>query len=99
MSYYAEIKNNNVIRVIVATKEIINKNYKGNWIETKIDNSIRKNFAGIGMTYNKEKDIFILKKPYNSWTLNNNSDWKAPIEKPNQNDFFIWKESTKEWIK
>jgi len=99
MSYFAEIKNNKVIRVIVSTQKIINKNYSGEWIETKEDNSIRKNFAGIGMSYNKQKDIFIFNKPFPSWTLDNNNEWKSPKEKPNLKDDFVWNESNKKWKK
>tara|TARA_R100001244_G_C5063138_1_gene109375 strand:- start:83 stop:415 length:333 start_codon:yes stop_codon:yes gene_type:complete len=99
MSYFAEIKNNKVIRVIVSTQKIINKNYSGEWIETKEDNSIRKNFAGIGMSYNKQKDIFIFDKPFSSWSLDNNNEWKSPKEKPNLKDDFIWEELKQEWKK
>ncbi len=97
-TYFAEIKNNIVVRVIVATQEVINKNYTGEWVETKIDNSIRKQYAGVGMTYNKSKDKFIHKRPYPSWILDENDDWQPPIPRPNIG-IQRWDESTKKWIR
>jgi len=69
MTYYAEIKNNKVIRVIVASQEIINKNYSGEWIETFMEfkNNPKKNYAGINFTLDSDGD-FIGPKPT---TLNN----------------------------
>ena len=49
------------------------------WKQTSYNGNFRKYFAGVGGTYDKTKDIFIHKKPYSSWTLNNNSDWISPI--------------------
>ncbi len=56
MTYFAEIKNNKVVRVIVCSKEII-KNYSGEWIETNTK-GLRKTYAGKNMLYNRSKDEF-----------------------------------------
>ena len=52
------------------------------WVQTSYNNNFRKQFAGTGFTYNKNADVFISPKPYNSWSLDNNYDWQAPVQKP-----------------
>ena len=59
---------------------------------------LRKNHAGIGMTYDEDRDAFIPKKPFNSWILNEDTClWESPITKPNDNNNYIWNESTLTW--
>ena len=61
---------------------------------------LRKNFAGIGYTYDEDRDAFIPKKPYPSWTLNETTcDWDAPTAKPstNQGQEYKWNEETLSW--
>ncbi len=59
----------------------------------------RKNYAGIGFTYDYTKDAFIPPKPFNSWKLNSNSCmWEAPTARPNDDKIYIWDEDNKEWI-
>ena len=54
----------------------------------------RKNFAGIGFTYDASNDAFIAPKPYNSWTLNNTTYlWEAPITKPDDGQPYVWDET------
>jgi hypothetical protein len=70
------------------------------WLLTKLDGSIRKNYAGIGYIYDGNLDAFISPKPFDSWILNNNCQWEAPIPLPNDKDnFYNWNEELKEWIK
>ena len=58
----------------------------------------RKNHAGIGMTYDEDKDAFIPKQPYASWTLNEETcQWEAPSARPDDDKFYEWNESTKSW--
>jgi hypothetical protein len=58
----------------------------------------RKNHAGIGYTYDEDRDAFIPKKPYNSWLLNEQTcNWEAPVAKPNDGQRYNWNESTKTW--
>ena len=58
----------------------------------------RKNHAGIGYTYDEDRDAFIPKKPYNSWVLNENTcQWEAPTIKPNDGNLYIWDELTLNW--
>ena len=60
--------------------------------------ALRKNYAGIGFTYNRELDAFIPPKPYNSWTLNETSClWEAPTPKPDDGNLYNWNEETVSW--
>ena len=61
-------------------------------------NPFRKNFAGIGYTYDETRDAFIPIKPYQSWVLNEQTcNWKAPIAYPNDEQKYYWNESTLSW--
>lgn len=60
----------------------------------------RKNYAGIGYTYDEIRDAFISPKPYNSWILNEETCiYEAPIPYPNYDEVYIWDEDTLSWIK
>ena len=59
---------------------------------------LRKNHAGIGYTYDEDRDAFILPKPFNSWILNEDTClWNAPIAKPQDNNEYKWNEQTLSW--
>jgi hypothetical protein len=63
---------------------------------TSYNGKIRKQYAGIGFSYDAVNDVFIAPQPYPSWTLNNNFDWQAPTSKPE--GLFTWDELTLSWI-
>ena len=59
---------------------------------------LRKNYAGIGYTYDEDRNAFIPKKPFNSWLLNETTcQWEAPVAKPNNNNLYTWNETTTNW--
>ena len=59
---------------------------------------LRKNYAGIGDTYDEDRDAFIPKKPFNSWVLNEDTClWEAPIAKPNDDNKYTWNEQNQTW--
>jgi hypothetical protein len=59
---------------------------------------LRKNHAGIGYTYDEDRDAFIPKKPFNSWILNENTClWEAPVSYPTDGNKYTWNETTKNW--
>ena len=59
----------------------------------------RKNYAGVGYTYDASKDAFIPPKPYNSWTLNEDTcQWDAPVAYPDDGEGYVWKEDTQTWV-
>lgn len=82
-TYFAEIDSNGIVlRVIVISQEMLNTGRWGdpkNWVQTSMDGKIRKNYAGIGYTYNKNLDAFIPPKPNPNWVLDTKTvQWKDP---------------------
>lgn len=116
MAYFAKIENNNVVEVIVADQEFIDK-MPGTWLETfpntragvhynedgtvsdDQSKAVRKNFAGIGCTYDPDKDYFIPMKPNDSWVLNESTAfWEAPVPKPDDGNEYKWDEDQVKWV-
>lgn len=64
---------------------------------TSYNSKIRKQYAAIGYLYDEINDVFIRPKPHQSWKLDENFDWQAPILKPNKG-FWIWQEENQEWV-
>jgi hypothetical protein len=83
--------------------DFINQLYNTNdtWKQTSYNNNIRKNYAGIGYTYDSNRDAFISPKPFNSWILNEDTClWNSPIPMPNDASVdirYTWNESTLSW--
>ena len=72
----------------------------GTWKQTSYNGNIRKNYAGIGYTYDAGRDAFIAPKPYNSWVLNEETcQWKAPVDYPLDGENYTWNESMQLWDK
>ena len=70
-----------------------------NWKQTSYNGTFRKNYAGVGFTYDVELDAFIAPKPYESWILNEtNCVWEAPVAYPSDDKSYDWNETTQEWI-
>jgi len=70
-----------------------------NWKQTSYNASFRKNFAGIGCTYDSVLDAFIYPKPYPSWLLNTETcQWQAPVPYPNDGKNYYWNEDTQQWV-
>tara|TARA_Y100001970_G_scaffold9113_1_gene10583 strand:- start:517 stop:861 length:345 start_codon:yes stop_codon:yes gene_type:complete len=68
------------------------------WVQTFKDKSQRKNFAGAGMIYDEDRDAFIPPKPFNSWTLNEETcQWEAPVALPDKENRYNWDEETQQW--
>lgn len=67
-----------------------------NWKQTSYNGNIRKQYAGIGYSYDPVADVFIAPKPFPSWVLDNNHDWQPPTPKPE--GLYSWDESTLSWI-
>jgi hypothetical protein len=98
---FAKVKNGIVIEVMVADQEFIDSyvdSTPGNWLETRKDGSIRKNYAGIGFSYDSTRDAFIPPQPYPSWTLNEETClWECPVAYPTDGNMYIWNEETQAW--
>jgi len=101
MSHFAKIENNIVTEVIVAEQDFINSGLVGDsflWVQTSYNGNFRKNYAGIGFTYDKTRDAFIPPKPYPSWTLNEDScQWEAPVAYPDDGNMYTWNETDQQW--
>lgn len=108
MRYFAKINNKkNVTQIIILGDEIkdpekfISDTLKmsGYWLETWKNGDQRKNFAGVGYTYNEEFDAFIAPKPFDSWILDEETClWISPIAKPDDEKEYFWDEETKSWV-
>jgi len=107
--------NNVVLRVIVvANKDTADANGNevesigvafcqrllgGNWKQTSYNGNFRKNYAGIGYTYDAGIDAFVPPKPYPSWVLNSNTaQWEAPVPMPQDGKMYSWDEATQSWV-
>ena len=111
MSHFAKICDGFVTQVIVAEPEFFNTfvdTSPGEWIQTSYNTHggqhpegrpLRKNYAGIGFTYDAEKDAFIPPKPYVSWTLNEDTClWESPIAMPTDGKIYSWNETQQQWV-
>ena len=97
MSHFAKIENNVVTQVIVAEQDFVDTQ-EGQWVQTSYNARIRKNFAGIGFTYDFQRDAFIPPQPYPSWTLvEDTCQWEAPIQMPTDG-YYKWDEASQTWI-
>jgi phosphatidate phosphatase PAH1 len=72
------------------------------WVQTSYNSNFRKNYAGIGYTYDEDRDAFIPKKPFNSWILNEATcQWQSPVAMPTaeleENQYYSWNESIVNW--
>jgi hypothetical protein len=118
MAHFAKLGVGNIVETVVvvsndiATTEqagvdFLNNLYKTRdvWKQTSYNNNIRKNFAGIGFKYDQARDAFIPPKPFNSWTLNEDTCiWEAPVAMPtltqeqiDNNNYYRWKEENLTW--
>jgi len=102
MAHFAKINNNKVVEVIVAEKDFISSGKVGDdflWVQTSYNNSFRKNYASVGMTYDKIRDAFIPAKPFPSWILVEDTClWEAPVAYPTDGKAYTWDEPTTDWV-
>ena len=112
MGHFAKVVNGQVVNVIVAEPEFFEAfvdSSPGEWIQTSYNTyggvhnnggtPLRKNYAGIGYTYDSIRDAFIPPKPYESWTLNEDTcQWDAPVAMPTDGKVYAWDETTQAWV-
>lgn len=67
------------------------------WVQTSYNNNFRKQYTGIGFTYDEANDVFIAPQPFNSWALDENFDWQPPTPYPSDNKGYSWNEETQTW--
>ena len=110
MSHFAKVENGIVTQVIVAEQDVIDTGIFGHgWVQTSYNTlggvhklggkPLRKNYAGIGFTYDEAKDAFIPPQPFNSWKLNDTTClWEAPVAYPEDGKMYKWNEETQSWV-
>jgi hypothetical protein len=112
MAHYAKVLDGKVTNVIVAGDDFLQTfvdNTPGQWIQTSYNTRenehlldgtpLRGNFAGIGMVYDSENDVFYYPQPFPSWTLNQSKwTWQPPTPYPADGKKYDWNESTTSWV-
>jgi len=112
MAHYAKVNNGLVEQVIVAEAEFFDTfvdSSPGQWLQTSYNTlggvhsdggtPLRKNYAGVGSTYDATRDAFYAPQPYPSWTLNDTSCiWEAPTAYPDDGASYAWNEDTTAWV-
>jgi hypothetical protein len=111
MAHFAKVENGIVTQVIVIEPDVLATGLWGDpsgWVQTSYNTNgghhpngtpLRKNFAGIGYTYDKDRDAFIPPKPYSSWVLNENTcQWEPPVAMPTDGKVYVWDEATTSWV-
>ena len=110
MAHFALLNENSIVtQVIVAEQDVIESGLFGaGWVQTSYntqggqhpeDRPLRKNYAGVGYTYDSQRDAFIPPQPFVSWSLNEQTClWNAPTTKPTDGKIYIWNEEQLAWI-
>ena len=127
MAHFAKIENSKVVNCVVIHNnellidgveveskgaEFCTNLFGGEWVQTSYNGNFRKQFAGIGYSYDADADVFIAPQPFLSWSLDENHDWQPPIPMPTPDgqswdycsvDYcghhhFVWFEPNKVWI-
>jgi hypothetical protein len=112
MAHYAFLDENNIVtQVIVGRNEDEVVDGISDWeqhygeimnqkcVRTSYNHNIRKQYAGIGYTYDEDADVFISPKPYPSWLLDENHDWQSPVPMPTEDGRWWWDEENQEWTR
>jgi hypothetical protein len=108
MAHFAEINEDGVVvRVLVVPDAQEHRGQEfladdlglgGTWVQTSYNARIRKNYAGIGMTYDNTRDAFIPEQPFASWTLDEETcQWEAPVAYPKDGVMYMWNEELTDW--
>ena len=109
MAHYAFLDQNNIVTEVIVGKDETDTTH--DWEQfygefrgqvckrTSYHGNIRKNYAGIGYTYDSERDAFIPPKPFPSWVLvEETCQWNAPVDYPNDGKAYYWDENSTNWI-
>jgi hypothetical protein len=109
MAHYAFLDSNNIVTEVIVGKDETDttydwEQYYGNFRgqvckRTSYHGNIRKNYAGIGYSYDAQRDAFIPPKPYPSWLLNEQTClWDSPVPFPNDGKKYQWNEESQNWV-
>ena len=112
MSHFAKVENGIVTQVIVIEQDVLASGLWGDpasWVQTSYNTSggvhsqgntpLRKNYAGVGYTYDATRDAFIPPSPYASWVLDETTcQWQSPTPIPTDDKMYTWDEDTTSWV-
>lgn len=111
MAHFAKVEDGIVTEVLVIEQDVIDSGAFGDpalWVQTSYrtyggehpeGRPLRKNYAGVGFTYDPERDAFIPPQPFPSWTLNEDTClWDAPVAYPNDGKPYRWDEQAQTWV-
>jgi hypothetical protein len=112
MAHFAKVENGVVTQVIVIDQDTLNLGHWGDpslWVQTSYNTQggkhllggtpLRKNYAGIGFTYDANRDAFLPPRPFPSWTLDEETClWNAPTPMPTDGKLYNWDEDSKSWV-
>jgi hypothetical protein len=111
MAHYAFVDENNIVTEVITGKDesellegLTPEEWYGNFrgqlcVRTSynaVTNGFRKQFAGVGYTYDENADQFVAPQPFESWSLDSNNDWQPPVPYPSSGSYF-WDEENQEW--
>lgn len=110
MAHYAFLDENNIVTQVIVGRnedEVIDgisdwEAYYGELmgqkcVRTSYNHNIRKQYAGIGYTYNEDVDVFVSPQPFPSWSLDENHDWQPPVARPEGEGMYTWNEESLQW--
>ena len=109
MAHYAFLDSNNIVTEVIGGidetelieglhPEIWYGNFRGQVCKrTSYNNNIRKQYCGVGYSYNVEADVFVALQPFASWSLDDNYDWQPPVARPTDDKFYTWSEDDLNW--
>jgi hypothetical protein len=110
MAHYAFLDENNIVTEVIVgidetelieglEPELWYANFRGQVCKrTSYNGNIRKNYAGVGYTYDEARDAFIAPKPFASWVLDEETcQWNAPVAYPADDKIYTWDEETLTW--
>ena len=115
MAHFAQLNEQNIVTqvIVVANEELLDNGtesetkgiafcqslFGGEWKQTSYNGNIRKNYAGVGYTFDEGRNAFIPPQPYPSWTLvESTCNWIAPVAMPTEGGPFVWNEETQTWV-
>jgi len=112
MAHFAKVENGVVTQVIVIDQETLNLGHWGDpslWVQTSYNTQggkhllggtpLRKNYAGVGFTYDANRDAFLPPRPFASWVLDEDTClWGAPTPMPTDGKMYNWDEDSKSWV-
>jgi hypothetical protein len=111
MAHFAKLNSENVVEQVIVVHNndapdeasgiaFLNTLFgDGTWVQTSYNKNIRKNYAGVGYTYDEQRDAFIPPQPFPSWLLiEETCQWDAPVPMPTDG-MYSWDEATTSWVR